>query len=191
MTDTAMQTTEPTTEAVLGVVTDGAHSLIVAQFADTTQAEAAYEALREIEQQTSLQIDGVIVASCDAEGKIHLGKVTEHSTRTGLKWGVIGGAVVGLIFPPSILAGAAGFGAMGAAMGKIGNIFARSELATELAEVMTPNTSGIVAVVADTAVLEVEKALDKADKIVAKAIDKQVAAEIDRAEKQAKAEAAS
>jgi hypothetical protein len=29
--------------------------------------------------------------NCDAEGKVHLGKVTEHSTKTGLKWGVVGG----------------------------------------------------------------------------------------------------
>ena len=45
---------------------------------------------------------------------------------------------------------------------------------------MQPNTSGIIALVEDTAVVEIRKALDKADRIVEKAIDEQIAAEIDR-----------
>lgn len=65
-------------------------------------------------------------------------------------------------------------------LGKIRNVFHRSGLATELAGVMQPNTSGIVALVEDTAVVEIQKALADADRIVTKAIDKQLAAEIDR-----------
>ena len=52
---------------------------------------------------------------------------------------------------------------------------------------MAPNTSGVIALVEDTAVVEIEKALAKADKIVTKAVDKQVAAEIDRDAAAAKA----
>ena len=112
--------------------------------------------------------------------KVHLGKVTEHSTKTGLTWGIVGGAIAGVIFPPSILASAAGLGLMGAAAGKIHNIFARAGLADELAGVMKPNTAGIVALVEDEAVVEIRKALLKADRIVEKAIDEQLAKEIDR-----------
>ena len=65
-------------------------------------------------------------------------------------------------------------------MGKIRNVVHRAGLAEELAGVMEPNTAGIVALVEDTAVVEVRKALDKADRIVARAIDAQLAAEIDR-----------
>ena len=73
-------------------------------------AQAAYEALTEMST-SSLRIDGVVVASRDVGGKIRLGTVTEHSTKTGLKWGLVGGVVAGLIFPPSILASAAVLGA--------------------------------------------------------------------------------
>ena len=52
---------------------------------------------------------------------------------------------------------------------------------------MKPNTAGIVALVEDTAVVEIRKALAKADSIVEKAIDEQPAAEIDREAAQAKA----
>ena len=62
------------------------------------------------------------------------------------------------------------------------NVFNRKGLADELAEVMQPNTAGIIALVEDAAVVEIRKALDKADRIVEKAIDEQLAAEIDREE---------
>jgi uncharacterized membrane protein len=174
-------------EAVIGLVTDGAYAVIVGVFANTSDAEAAYDQLVEVERNSALRIDGVVVASCDAEGKVHLGKVTEHSTKTGLKWGVVGGVALGLLFPPTVIAGALGAGAIGAGIGKVRNVAHRSGLAEQLEGVMTPNTSGVIALVEDTAVVEIEKALAKADEIVTKAVDKQVAAEIDREAAAAKA----
>jgi uncharacterized membrane protein len=178
--------TQPTTdeavrpEVIIGLVTDGAHSLIVAQFSTMDEAEAAYRQIQEMERRSPLKIDGVVIASCDADGKVHLGKVTEHSTKTGLKWGVVGGAILGVIFPPSIIASAAALGTAGAALGKARNVFNRQGLADNLAGAMRPNTAGIVALVENTAVVEIREALAKADRIVDQAINKQVAAEIDR-----------
>jgi uncharacterized membrane protein len=189
MNDTASASTPP--EVIIGLVTDGAHSLIVAQFPTMADAEAAYRDLQDIERRSPLKIDGVVIASCDADGKVHLGKVTEHSTKTGLKWGVVGGAILGVIFPPSIIASAAALGTAGAALGKARNAFNRKGLADQLAGVMTPNTAGIVALVEDTAVVEIRKALAKADRIVEQAIDDQIAAEIDREAAAAKEELAS
>ena len=186
-TDAAAQTAEPDAtngaadpDLILGLVTDGAHTLIVAQFPRMEDAEAAYRELQEIERNSPLKIDGVVIASCDAEGKVHLGKVTEHSTKTGLKWGIVGGAILGVIFPPSIIASAATLGAAGAVAGKARNVLNRKGLADELAGAMRPNTAGIVALIENTAVVEIRKALVKADRIVEQAVDKQVAAEIER-----------
>ena len=142
--------------------------------------------LTELERRSSLRIDGVVVASRDADGKVHLGKVTEHSTRTGLRWGLVGGVALGIIFPPSILAGALAGGALGSAIGKIGNLSSRSDLSKELEGVLTPGSSGVIALVEDTAVVEIQKALAEADEIVTKAVNKQLAAEIDREAARAK-----
>jgi uncharacterized membrane protein len=187
--DTAAAGDQP--DAVIGLATDGAYSVIVGVFSNTTDAQAAYGQLVEVERTSSLRIDGVVVASCDAEGKVHLGKVTDHSTKTGLKWGVVGGVALGILFPPSVLAGAIGAGALGAGIGKVRNEAHRSGLAQQLEGVMGPNTSGVIALVEDTAVVEIEKAMAKADQIVTKAVDKQVAAEIDREAAAAKAELSS
>jgi uncharacterized membrane protein len=171
---------EQSPDVVLGLVTDGAHTLIVAQFPTREDVETAYAQLQEIERNSPYKIDGVVIAECDAEGKVHLGKVTEHSTKTGLKWGAVGGVVLGVIFPPSIIASAVGFGAFGAAIGKAHNVIERKGLAGELAGVMRPNTAGIIALVENTAVVEIRNAMAKADRIVEKAIDEQLAKEIDR-----------
>ena len=174
-------------DAVIGLVTDGAYAVIVGVFSNTADAEAAYAQLVEIERASSLRIDGVVVASCDAEGKVHLGTVTDHSTKTGLKWGVVGGVALGLLFPPTVLAGAVGAGALGAGIGKVRNVAHRSGLTDQLEGVMRPNTSGVLALVEDTAVVEIQKALAQADEIVTRAVNKQVAAEIDREAAAAKA----
>jgi uncharacterized membrane protein len=172
--------TTSATEPAVGLITDGAYALIVARYATMADAQAAYELLRQIEQTTSLRIDGVVVASSDANGKVTLGTVTEHSTREGVRWGLVGGIALGLIFPPTVLAGAAAGGALGAAIGKIRNLAHRRGLAEELEGIMQPNTAGVVALVEDEAVLDVQRALARADQIVTRAIDRQVALEIDR-----------
>jgi uncharacterized membrane protein len=183
----------PTTTAngnevrAVGLISDGAYTLVVGRFPTMDEAEAAYNLLEAVERDSRLRIDGVVIASCDAEGKVQLGKVTEHSTRTGLTWGLVGGVALGVLFPPRILAGALGGGAIGAAIGKVTNLSNRAGLADELEGVMEPNTAGIVALVEDTAVVEVRRALAKADQIVTKAVDKQIAAEIDREAARAKA----
>lgn len=167
-------------ETMIGLATDGAYYLVVGQFPTDEEAQAAYAALEDIEQATSLRIDAVVIASADAEGAIKLHEATEHSTKTGLKWGVVGGVVLGVIFPPSILASAVGFGVVGSVLGKIRNLSHRSQLKDELAGVIAPGTTGLIVLAEDTAVVEIEKALAKADRIVTKAVDKELTKEIDR-----------
>ena len=159
--------------------TGGGYYVIVAEFPDTTQAKRAYGELQVLERNTTLRIDGVAVAHRGADGKVVLEKVTDHSTRSGLKWGVVGGIVIGALFPPTILAGALGTGALGAVIGKIRNQSHRSGLAKELDEAMAPGTSAIVALVEDKAVVEVEQALASANRIVSKAVDRATAMQID------------
>jgi uncharacterized membrane protein len=164
----------------IGLATDGAYYLIVGQFSDPATAETVFGQIEELERTTSLRVDAVVIASSDADGKIKVREATEHSTKTGLKWGVVGGAVLGVIFPPSILASAVGFGVVGSVLGKVRNLSHRSKLSDELAGVIAPNTTGLIVFAEDEAVVEIEKALAEADRIVSKAVDKQLALEIDR-----------
>lgn len=163
----------------VAVATDGAYYLIVAQFSDTSTAGEAYEALRQLEATSTLRISGVVVAHRDAKGDVSLEEMTEHSTRNGLGWGVVGGIVVGVLFPPSIIAGAIGTGILGAAVGKLRNVHHKSEFAKELEDALAPGTSGIVALVEDKAAVEVRKALARADRIVSRSVDSALAMQVE------------
>jgi uncharacterized membrane protein len=176
-------------EASIAAVTDGAYTLFVADFNDTDTAWEAYEALKEIEDGRHVEIEGVLVVKRDADGTVEVQKATDHSTRRGLGWGVVGGVVLGVIFPPSIIGSAVVLGAGGAAIGKARELHHKKELAEELADAIQPGHSGIVAMVSDPGAVEIRRALEKANAIVESSVDKVVAKDIKAAAKEAEAEA--
>lgn len=134
---------------VVAAVTDGAYTLLVADFNDTESAWTAYEALKSVEDQ-HLEIEGVVVVKREADGTLEIQKATDHSTKSGLKWGIVGGVVLGVVFPPSIIGSAAALGAAGAAAGKIRQRHHRGELADQLENAIAPGHSGILALVSLT-----------------------------------------
>lgn len=177
------------TEVAAAAVTDGAYALFVADFNDTETAMAAYETLRGLEDGRTLAVEGVIVVSRSADGELTVEKATDHSTKRGLTWGLVGGAVLGVIFPPSILGSAVAVGAVGAAVGKALQLGHKSELANELSDAIAPGHSGIVALVSDPGAVEIRRALERANGIVEKAVDKVVADDVKAAAKAAESEA--
>jgi uncharacterized membrane protein len=185
MTETPGTADEPQVSTVVGAVSEGAYTLLIADFADTDSAREAYEALKDVEDGRHVEIEGAIVVKRESDGKIEVQHATDHTTRRGLTWGVVGGAALGLIFPPTILGSAALLGAAGAAAGKVGQLHHRSELAKELESAIQPGHSAVVALVSDPAVVELRQALRLADGIVQTAIDDVVAKDLKAAAKEA------
>ncbi|WP_323101262.1 DUF1269 domain-containing protein [Intrasporangium sp. YIM S08009] len=184
MSEDASKAAEPPV-TVVGAVSDGAYTLLIADFADTTSAQEAYAALKEVEDGRHVEIEGVIVVKRETDGKLEVQRATDHTTRRGLTWGIVGGAALGLIFPPSIIGGAALLGAAGAAAGKVGQLHHRRELADDLESAIEPGHSGIVALVSDPAAVELQRALQRANAIVLTAIDDVVAKDVEAAAKEA------
>jgi uncharacterized membrane protein len=182
------ETPATTDDEMIAAASDGAYTLLVADFAETGTAWDAYELLKSMEDGRTIEIEGVVVVKRETDGQLEVQKATDHSTRSGLKWGVVGGIALGVIFPPSIIGSAAALGAAGAATGKVRQLHHRSELATELENSIAPGHSGIVALVSDPGVVEIRKALAKADAIVESAIDKVAARDIKAAAKDSSAE---
>jgi uncharacterized membrane protein len=172
-------------QAEAAIAVQGTAAVLVARFADTDTAKMAYDTLRDAEARGSIDIDGVLVANADEQGKVHIQKMTDHTTRKGFAWGAVGGAVIGLIFPPSILAGAAAVGIAGAVIGKAGNVLKKSKVADELVTVITPGTSGIVALVDINAVEAVTKTIPQASEVKAVPVDDETAEALKQAAKAA------
>ncbi len=163
-------------EGAIGV--SGQDAIIVASFADMDAAKEAYSALVAAESTGRLDIEGVLVVSADAEGKIDIVKMTDHKTRNGFAAGAVAGVVVGIIFPPTIIAGAVWGGVGGAAIGKLRNLGARNAVAKDLASVMTPGSSGIIALARLAQVPEVEKELPKATAVKSAPVSDEAAAAV-------------
>lgn len=182
--DSTSDSTE--TEGVsAAAVSDGAYTLIVADFSDTDTAWDAYEALKSVEDGRTVEIEGVIVVKRSPEGEVEVQKATDHSTKSGLKWGLVGGIALGVIFPPSILGSAAVLGAGGAGVGKLRQRHHQGELAESLEDAIAPGHSGLLALVSDPGAVKIREALARADAIVESAIDKVEADDIKAAAKEA------
>jgi uncharacterized membrane protein len=190
MTD---ETTKPTDDVVVvtgqiaddkGVLAEGAiatqgdRALIVARFADANAAIEIYDRLLAAEIDGSLEIDGVLVVKAAADGKLHVQKMTDHSTRKGLKWGIVGGVVAGIFLPATIIGGAVALGIAGAAAGKARNLYHRVEVEKELADVITAGTSGILALVSATAVEDVRLKMPEAQEVKSVPVDEETAGAI-------------
>lgn len=169
-------------------ISDGVYSLIVADFDDVDAAWEAYELLKSAEDGRNVKIEGVVVVKREDDGKVVVQKATDHSTVKGLGWGVVGGVALGVIFPPSIIASTALLGAAGAGVGKARQLHHRGELAKDLEAVVVPGHSGLVALVSDPSAIKIQKALEKANRVVESAVDKVVAQEIKAAAKEAEQE---
>jgi uncharacterized membrane protein len=164
--------------AEAAVATDGTHALVVARFANPDAARLTYEDLLYAEMDGALHIDGVLVVKADADGRLRVEKMTDHSTRTGLKWGIVGGVVAGIFLPATIIASAAVLGVAGMTAGKARNLSHRLDVEHALTDVITPGTSGILALVTAEDVPAVEKKMASAEKVESVTVDEKTASEI-------------
>jgi uncharacterized membrane protein len=158
-------------------------ALVVAQFPDPNSALETYQALVDAEVSGHLTVEGVLVVQADASGNIVVQKVTDHSTKTGLKWGIVGGIVLGVLFPPSIIGSATALGVTGGVLGKLRHEHHKSELGASLSGSLAPNTSGILVLAALPTVPDVKMTMPKATKVTEVRVDSETADAIKAASK--------
>lgn len=168
-----------------GVAVSGDNAVLVARFASQDAATAAYQAVIAAEAAGRITIDGVLVANADPSGKVNIVKMTDHHTRTGVAAGAVAGVVLGIIFPPSIIGSAVALGAAGGVVGKLQNVSARSKTAQELTSVLTPGSSGIIAVGRLSQVDEVKKEIPAAEEVKAAPVSDKTAEALKEAAKEA------
>ena len=141
------------------------------------------EAIGDLEEFLEIASVGVVgkydtaILKKTVEGKVKIEKHGSQARTCGWK-GAVAGGIVGLLFPPSILAGAFTGAAAGSIAGKLWGGMSRNDLSA-LGEVLDDGETGLVIVGESTVDEFVEKALKRATKRIRK-VAKASLADLDR-----------
>jgi uncharacterized membrane protein len=161
----------------MGTATDAPVDLYIAAYDDPEAAEGDWEALKTLASEDMIKVDGLILVSREADGKIHV-KDNLHKARKGAAWGAVGGAVIGLIFPPSILATAAVGAGMGAGAGGLISHGEKSIIKAEVEDTLPLNSSGIVALFEEQWAETVDNTLSGASSVTRQEVDSRSANDV-------------
>ena len=145
---------------------------------DEAAARADYAVVKDLHAAGAVGTYDAAVVTKDNAGKVHVNK-DETATRHGAWGGAAVGAVVGILFPPSIIVGAAVGAAVGGVGGHLWRGMSRADV-KEFGEIIDDGQAALIVVGESTISDAIEKAKLKAEKQVAKELNVS-AKEVDKA----------
>jgi len=164
---------------------DDAVFIYIGTYPSEAAARDDYDVVKDLHAAGAVGTYDAAVVTKDGSGKVHVNK-DEMATRHGAWGGAAVGAVVGILFPPSLIAGAAIGAAAGGVGGHVWRGMSRSDV-KELGDVIDDGQAALVIVGESKVEQAVEKAGLKAEKHVAKELDVSPK-DIDKAVQEAAAE---
>ncbi len=153
---------------------DSSYTLFIADFGDVDRAWTAYDAINAIGDGHQDEVEGVLVVIRGKNGKLEVHRVHE-SGMSGMTWGLAGGALLGVLFPPAIIGSAIVGGVVGAAAGKLHQPHHRKEVEAQADRVIAH--TGVLAVGSKPSVAQIRTALAGAGSIVESTVDAELARE--------------
>ena len=156
---------------------DAPVDLYIAVYPDPDAARGDWDAIKQLANDDVIKVDGLVLVSRRSDGKIHVDD-DFHETRKGAGWGAVGGAVVGLIFPPALLASASVGAGIGAGAGALVSHAQKEEIKYDVEGTLPLNSSAIVAVFEEQWADDIDKALSSASKVTKEKVDKDSADQV-------------
>jgi len=159
--------------------------IYAATYANHEDAILDYDSLLELHDLRLVGTYDVALITRDADGKIHVEK-HEKPTQHGAWGGIAVGAVVGILFPPSVLGAAAVGGIVGGVGAHLRKGISRGD-AKELGELLESGQTALIVIGESRVEEQLDKALTRAEKSMEKEIDadsKELKRELEEAEKQ-------
>jgi uncharacterized membrane protein len=152
--------------------------VFVAAFDNEEQAEEALKDFRSLHREGTIDLIDAAVIVRRADGKVHF---VETADPSGKKWavrGAIAGGIVGLIFPPSLIATAAVGAAGGGIWGKVRDKGFKDEDLKAVGESLEPGSSAIIAIAQDRVIEQLERGIKGYERIARHAVSAEAAAAI-------------
>ena len=156
---------------------DAPVDLYIAAYGDPDAARSDWDGIKQLAKDDLIKVDGLILVSRRADGKIHVDD-DFHETRKGATWGAVGGAVIGLIFPPALLASAAVGAGIGAGAGALVSHARKEEIKADVEDTLPLNSSGVVAIFEEQWADAIDRALSNASKVTKEKVDRDSADQV-------------
>jgi uncharacterized membrane protein len=159
-----------------------------ATYGERTAAEADYDSLLDLHAASLVGSYDVALITKDQDGKVHVRK-HEKPTQHGAWGGIAAGALIGILFPPSVLGAATVGGLIGGVGGHLRRGMSRGD-ARELGDLLDEGEAALIIVGESRLQEQLDKALTRAEKSIEKEIDadrEEFKRELEAAEKQASA----
>jgi uncharacterized membrane protein len=150
--------------------------MYIAAYDDADSAKEDFDALKELVHEGAIFIDVAVLVSRDDDGKITV-KENAHEVAGGTMLGAVAGLVIGLIFPPGVIAATLVGGAAGAGVGGLLSHHRGTEIKKDIEDVLPMGSSGVITVFDITVKPKIDKALGKAKKVDEEEVD---AASVDK-----------
>jgi uncharacterized membrane protein len=157
-------------EQTMSPAADAPVDLYIATYPNADAARDDWDSIKQLAKDDVIKVDGLVLVSRRADGKIHVDD-DFHETRKGAAWGAVGGAVVGLIFPPALLASAAVGAGIGAGAGALVSHGQKEQIKEDVDATLPLNSSGIVAIFEEQWADDVDKAVSSASKVTKEKVD--------------------
>jgi uncharacterized membrane protein len=152
--------------------------VFVAAFDNEKQAAEALKDFQAIDREGSIELIDAVVVVRSADGKVQFEETADPSGKKWAKRGAIAGGLVGLIFPPSIIAGAIVGGAGGGIWGKVRDKGFKDDDLKAIGESLEPGTSAIIAIAEDRMIERLQRGLEGYQKIARHAVSAEASAAI-------------
>jgi uncharacterized membrane protein len=133
-------------------MTDKTLEVFVAAYSDETSAGRACQDLKDMELAGAIDLVDAAVVVRRADGKVHFEETADPSGKKWAKRGAIAGGLVGLLFPPSIIASAAVTAGAGGIWGKIRDKGFKDDELKAVGESLEPGSSALIAIAEDKVV---------------------------------------
>jgi len=156
---------------------DAPVDLYIAAYPDPDAARGDWDAIKQLADDDVIKVDGLILVSRRTDGKIHVDD-DFHTARKGAGWGAVGGAVIGLIFPPSILAAAAVGAAVGAGAGGLVSHAEKAVIKADVEDTLPLNSSGIVVLFEEAWADAVDNALSNSSNVTKEKVNRDSADQV-------------
>lgn len=160
--------------------------LYIATYGDQADAWLDYEAVKDLHALGAIGTYDAAVVTREADGKVKVHK-HEKATQHGAWTGAVVGAVVGIFFPPLLIADAMIGGLAGGVIGHVWRGLSRKDV-MELGELLDEGDAALMVVGKSTLEHALEKAVTRADKAIEreiKADQKEFEKELKKAEEEA------